>query len=123
MPEQTRMRPPDEAMALFPGGPGDGSDVWGPPDDATGLAVVGSGIYSESLPVNGMSVEAIRQQFADRLDIDPSATAVLDGNAVEDEQTTVHTGQALIFVRWAGEKGTHRVPPGARRACHPGLRR
>jgi hypothetical protein len=54
-----------------------------------------------------MSVEAVRHRFADRLDIDPSATAVLDGNAVDDEQTTVHTGQTLIFVRWAGEKGTH----------------
>jgi hypothetical protein len=94
-------------MALFPGGPGDGSDVWDPPDNAAGLAVVGSGIYSESLPISGMSVEAVRQRFADRLDIDPSATAVLDGNAVDDEQTTVHTGQTLIFVRWAGEKGTH----------------
>jgi hypothetical protein len=94
-------------MALFPSGPGDSSDVWDAPDDAPGLAVVGSGIYSERLPISGMSVEAVRQRFADRLDIDPSATAVLDGNAVDDEQTTVHTGQTLIFVRWAGEKGTH----------------
>jgi hypothetical protein len=92
-------------MALFPGGPGDGSDVWDTPDDAAGLAVVGSGIYSERLPVGGLSVADIRQRFADRLDIDPSATAVLDGNAVDDEQTAVHTGQTLVFVRWAGEKG------------------
>ena len=55
-----------------------------------------------------MSVEAVRQRFSDRLDIDPRATAVLDGEAVGDEQTPVRTGQTLIFVRWAGEKGMRR---------------
>ena len=106
MPEQTRTRPPAEPAALLPGGGGlwDGDADTGAP----GLAVVGSGIYSERLPVNGMSVEAIRQRFADRLDIDPRATAVLDGEAVGDENTPVRTGQTLIFVRWAGEKGRRR---------------
>ena len=31
--------------------------------------------------------------------------AMLDGEAVGDENTPVRTGQTLIFVRWAGEKG------------------
>jgi hypothetical protein len=105
MPDQTRTRPPDELATLLPGG-GGGPDIWDQPDQATGMAVVGSGIYSERLPVAGMTVEAIRTHFADRLDIDPRATAVLDGAAVDDEQATVNTGQTLIFVRWAGEKGT-----------------
>ena len=77
-------------------------------DAGPGMAVVGSGIYSERLPVGGLSVEAIRQRFADRLDIDPRATAVLDGEAVGDEGTPVRAGQTLIFVRWAGEKGRRR---------------
>jgi hypothetical protein len=104
MPERMRPGPRAEMAALLPGA---GSDPWDDTAEAgTGTAVVGSGIYSERLPVAGMSVEAIRQRFADRLDIDPRATAVLDGEAVQDEHTPVRTGQTLIFVRWAGEKGT-----------------
>ena len=102
MSEQIRTRPPQEAEALFPG---DGSDVWGAAEESPGLAVVGSGIYSERLPVANMTVGAVRETFGDRLDIDPRATAVLDGEPVTDEGTTVRAGQTLIFVRWAGEKG------------------
>ena len=68
------------------------------------LVTVSSGPYLEQLPVGNSSVGEIRRRFADRLDIDPQAQAVLDGQAVGD-QVMVRPGQALMFTRRAGEKG------------------
>ena len=85
MSEQTRSRPPGELMPLFPAGP-DGPDGWGPPEEGPGLAVVGSGIYSERLPVGGMTVEAVRSRFADRLD---------QPLAQPEDRTVDHVGQVL----------------------------
>ena len=74
-------------------------------DESPGLAEVSTGLYTERLPVAGMTIEAIRLMFGDRLDIDPQAQAVVDGTAVPDESTRVEPGQNVAFVRHAGEKG------------------
>jgi hypothetical protein len=58
----------------------------------------------ERLPVGNLTVGEIRLRFGDRLDIDPHSQAVLDGQEVDDS-TRVSVGQALTFVRKAGEKG------------------
>ncbi len=94
----------------------------GPPDDfdgawsnqePAGLAQVGTGLYTEHLPVVGMAVADIRRTFANRLDIDPSAQPVLDGQLITDESTRVEPGQRLAFVRHAGEKGRGLLPDGS----------
>jgi hypothetical protein len=59
----------------------------------------------ERLPVGNMTVSEIRMRFGDRLDIDPLSQAVLNGQEV-DENTRVTIGQALAFVRKAGEQGS-----------------
>lgn len=69
-----------------------------------GLVTVSHGVHTEALPVANMTVGAIRTQFADRFDIDPDSTAVLDGNDATDE-TIVQGNQLLMFVRKAGVKG------------------
>ena len=69
-----------------------------------GLVTVSHGVHSESLPVVNMTVGEIRTRFADRFDIDPESTALLDGNDVTDE-TIVQASQLLMFVRKAGIKG------------------
>jgi hypothetical protein len=51
-----------------------------------------------------MSVGEIRRRFRDRFDLDPHSQAVLDGHDVGDD-VVVRAGQALMFVRRAGEKG------------------
>ena len=88
------------------GGPPDDFDgVW-PNQDPAGLAQVSTGLYAEHLPVVGRTIENIRQTFATRLDLDPSAQPVLDGHLVTDESIRVEPGQRLAFVRHAGEKGS-----------------
>jgi hypothetical protein len=72
--------------------------------EEAGMAMVSHGPYAESLPVSGMTVGEIRRRFADRLDIDPQGLAFLDGSQA-DENTVVQTGQVLIFMNRAGEKG------------------
>lgn len=84
--------------------PDDFDGVWSNQEPA-GLAQVSTGLYTEHLPVVGRTVLEIRRTFADRLDIDPSAQPVLDGQLVTDESTRVEPGQRLAFVRHAGEKG------------------
>ncbi len=88
-----------------PGGPPDDFDgVWSNQEPA-GLAQVSTGLYTEHLPVVGRTIVDIRETFANRLDIDPSASPVLDGELVTDESIRVEPGQRLAFVRHAGEKG------------------
>lgn len=102
MTEQTRTHqartespPPGGAGTLFPDD-----------EESAGLVQVGTGLYTERLPVAGMSVAAVRETFADRLDIDPNAQPVIDGRVVTDESTRIEPGQRLAFVRHAGEKGS-----------------
>ena len=95
--------------AEVPGpGPGGLGDVLSTPDAA--LAWVSHGLHHEQVPVANMTVGDIRQQFADRFDIDPRCQAQIDGNDVGDD-VVLRPGQLLMFVRQAGEKGVH---PGGR---------
>jgi hypothetical protein len=84
--------------------PGPGSDVF---DHCTtgGLVTVNHGLHTEQLPVGNMTVGEIRARYADRFDIDPLSQGQIDGRNVADS-TVVQPGQMLMFVRYAGEKGT-----------------
>ncbi len=69
-----------------------------------GVATVTHGPYAETLPVAGMTVQAVRERYQDRFDIGPASQAILDGDPV-DESTRIRVGQTLSFVMRAGEKG------------------
>ena len=102
MTELIRARTPQE---LTGAAPDEFGGIWSNQEPA-GLAQVSTGLYTEHLPVVGRTILDIRRTFADRLDIDPSAQPVLDGELVTDESTRVESGQRLAFVRHAGEKGS-----------------
>jgi hypothetical protein len=68
------------------------------------LVTVGSGPYTEQLPVAGMSVGEVRRRFHDRFDLDPGSQAFVDGTEVDDN-TILQAGQVLGFAKRAGEKG------------------
>ena len=70
------------------------------------------GCYSHSLPLGGMTVREARAELDERMNIDPDAMALIDGNdAAEDAVLT--EGQVLTFVKHAGEKGRALPFPGA----------
>ena len=71
---------------------------------AEGRVEVIHGVYAHSLPLVGMTVGQARSEFGDRMNIDPEAVAVVDGNHVP-EDTVLHEGNVLNFVKPAGEKG------------------
>jgi hypothetical protein len=98
MQEKTQRR--REAAA----GPGGLDDLFGDAGTPVGLVEVNHGLYTENLPVAGLSVGEIRSRYRDRFDIDPRGGAQIDGRDVDDS-TTVRAGQILMFVRHAGEKG------------------
>lgn len=102
---QEQVRPVREAHGVGPGGLG---DVFA--DSGAVMVTVAHGPYSEQLPVANMAVGEIRARYRDRFDIDPQSQGVVDGNEVGDD-TVVRTGQVLMFVRKAGEKG-------CRSCCH-----
>ncbi len=97
-----RLRPQRHTENTF--GSGSQNDVFMGPGDSEETVMVSHGPYMERLPVGNLTVSEIRMRFGDRLDIDPQSQAVLDGQEV-DEDTRVTIGQALAFVRKAGEKG------------------
>ncbi len=99
MTEQTR------AQTHVGGAPPAGGDGTAWHDEAGDLVQVGTGLYTERLPVAGMTIDDIRATFADRLDIDPGAHPVIDGELVTDGSIRVQPGQKVAFVRNAGEKG------------------
>ncbi len=99
------IRPHSERHA----GPGGPSSLFADTDASGQLVAVSSGIHLEQLPVGNSTVGEIRRRFADRFDIDPRAQAILDGQVVGDT-TLVRAGQALMFTRRAGEKGTGGMP-------------
>jgi hypothetical protein len=87
------------------GGTGGGPGIWDDPTAyASASATVAHGPYAENLPVVGMTVEAVRRRFADRLDIDPGSQAFVNGQPVGEEHR-LDAGQVLMFARRAGEKG------------------
>jgi hypothetical protein len=86
------------------GPPGGGAGLFDDNGNLRLLVSVSSGPYLEQLPVRGMRVSEVRERFGDRLDIDPQAQAILDGQPVSDE-TVIQAGQVLMFARRAGEKG------------------
>ena len=71
---------------------------------ADGRVEVIHGVYAHSLPLGGMTVAQARAELADRMNMDPEATAVIDGNHVP-EDTILNEGNTLNFVKHAGEKG------------------
>ena len=74
-------------------------------DDEQDLSVtITSGIYLETLPLANLTVGHIRNKFRTRFEIDSAAVALINGNTVK-ESTIVRTGDCLIFVKRAGEKG------------------
>jgi hypothetical protein len=97
---QERQNSPTTEQSPAYRGPGyfDDDDVSG------GLVTVLHAPYTEQLPVGEMSVRAVRERFTDRLDIHPDAVAFVDGNQAVDD-TIVHEGQRLMFMRPSGEKG------------------
>ena len=82
MSERLRIRPTVERPAPA-GGPSSGSGATGE------QVIVGSGLFYERLPVAGLTIAEIRERFADRLDIDPASTPVVDGDTVGDENMTI----------------------------------
>jgi hypothetical protein len=68
------------------------------------LTFGGSFFDEEEDEIGGGMVTQIRERFFDRLDIHPDAVAFVDGNEADDD-TVVHEGQRLMFMRPSGEKG------------------
>jgi hypothetical protein len=89
----------------FASGPAPFSDDGGAPTAvAEGRVEVYHGVYAHSLPLGGLTVEQARAELQDRMNIDPEAIAVVDGNRVP-EDTILQEGNVLHFVKEAGEKG------------------
>lgn len=65
---------------------------------------ISSGPYSEELPLAGTTVGEIKRRFSDRFDIDSKAQSIVNGNVVGDD-VVLKSGESLMFVRHAGEKG------------------
>jgi hypothetical protein len=73
-------------------------------EQKTGNVDVIHGVYAHSLPLAGMTVKQARKELINKMNIDPKATAVVDGTEVDDS-VALHEGQVLTFVKPAGEKG------------------
>jgi hypothetical protein len=88
-----------------PGGPALGQDPFGDGFGASERHVeVIHGVYSHSLPLVGMTVAQARDELTERMNIDPDAISVVDGQEVDDN-TILQEGQVLNFVKRSGEKG------------------
>lgn len=62
------------------------------------------GVYAHSLPLGGLSVKQARSELSNKMNIDPTSVAVVDGNEVPEDHT-LNEGEVLTFVKPAGEKG------------------
>jgi hypothetical protein len=85
----------------------DGPSV--PVDEGDGKQVAANvdvihGVYAHSMPFAGMKVKQARKELANKMNIDPTAVAVVDGVEVDDD-TILTEGNCLTFVKPAGEKG------------------
>lgn len=74
------------------------------PATRSGRVDVIHGVYAHSLPLAGMTVRQARTELEERMNIDPEALAVVDGQEVADD-TVLLEGQVLNFLTPAGEKG------------------
>jgi len=75
-----------------------------PKEESAGNVDVIHGVYAHSLPLAGMTVKQARKELVNKMNIDPKATAVIDGTE-SDEGTVLAQGAVLTFVKPAGEKG------------------
>src|SRR5262245_21353331 len=99
------MRNEQERQENFQGGAAPFTDNFAPTAQASpGTVEVIHGVYAHSLPLAGMSVDEARAELEERMNIDPEATAVVDG-VEADAGTVLREGQVLNFVKPAGEKG------------------
>jgi hypothetical protein len=70
----------------------------------SGRVEVIHGVYAHSLPLAGMTVRQARTELEERMNIDPEALAVVDGQETT-EDSVLREGQVLNFLTPAGEKG------------------
>jgi len=63
------------------------------------------GVHTHSLPLAGMTIGQARAELEERMNIDPEANPIVDGNDV-DENYVLREGQVLNFLKAAGEKGS-----------------
>jgi hypothetical protein len=87
-----------------PGRSGSPFDVDGVPANVEYVNVISPSGQRESLPVAGRTVAEIRRQLADRLNLDPTAQAMVGNQDVGDD-VVLRPGEYLLFRRMAGEKG------------------
>ena len=93
--------------AGFAGGPETAVEEFAEPTSTSeGNVDVVHGVYAHSLPLAGMTVRQARGDLVERMNVDPEAVGVVDGEEV-DEDTVLAEGQVLNFVKHSGEKGTH----------------
>ncbi len=85
-------------------GPAALGDIFGSGNGDRAHATVSAGIHVEQLPVAGMSVAAVRERFASRLEITAETLGYISGHPVE-EDTIIGEGEVLSFMRASGEKG------------------
>jgi hypothetical protein len=62
------------------------------------------GVYSHTLPLAGATIAEARVDLADRMNIDPEAVAVIDGEEAGND-AVLREGQVLNFVKAFGERG------------------
>ena len=62
------------------------------------------GVYAHSLPLAGMAVKLARMELSNKMNIDPTAVAVVNGTEVSDD-TVLTENSTLTFVKPSGEKG------------------
>ena len=62
------------------------------------------GVHIHSFPLAGMTISQARDELAELMGVEPTWMAVVDGEEA-GEDSVIHEGQVLTFVRPAGEKG------------------
>jgi hypothetical protein len=78
------------------------------PDTGPGWVQIIHGANEDVLPLGGRTVGDVRFEFEGLFNIDPSATAFLDGDPIEGDHLLRH-GETLEFIRLLGRKGIGRV--------------
>lgn len=105
--QQRRTRPLDRRPGTGPAYPGAPSSDGTDETDEGGAIQLIWGATMGDFEVSGMTVAEVHDLFADVLGIPPGVTVNLNGEEVTGD-TRLATGDALEFVRRAGEKGAAR---------------